>query len=304
MKPVARETSTTNGAPTQHGELLRSATEAPLYGPVRPQPTSVPRHGSRALLEIGGKRVPFMRWSFLRLLLSMRRLMRVWQVGDGREERLAAYVVQNARQGDLDDVIRTIDEYCYQRSYMINVGDEKGAILDEAVRRARPSQLLELGTYCGYSALRICRAMPDTARLVSIEFNPANAVIAHRIWEHADISDRVALVIGTLGDGDRTIATLESEHEFGAESLDFVFIDHDKSVYVSDLELILGRGWLHPGSVVVADNVKFPGAPEYRAYLKERQDESWRTVEHEAHLEYQSLLKDLMLESDYLGSPA
>jgi catechol O-methyltransferase len=248
--------------------------------------------------------VPFLRWSFIRLILSMRRLMRVWQVGDGREERLASYVIQHAREGDLDDAIRTIDEYCYERSYMINVGDEKGAILDAAVRRARPSQLLELGTYCGYSALRTCHAMPDDARLVSIEFNAANAIIARRILEHAGVIDRVTVLVGTLGDGGRTIATLEADHGFAVGSLDFVFIDHDKSVYVSDLELILGRGWLRPGSVVLADNVKFPGAPEYRAYLQERQDQSWQTVEHEVHLEYQSLLKDMMLESDYLGGPA
>jgi catechol O-methyltransferase len=273
-----------------------SATEAPIC----PQSASVPRRHSRPLLEIGGKRVPFMRWSFIRLLLSMRRLMRVWQVGDGREERVASYVFENSRAGDLDDVIRAIDEYSYSRSYMINVGDEKGAILDEAVRRARPLQLLELGTYCGYSALRMCRAMPDGARLVSIEFNPANAVIARRIFDYAGVSDRVAVLEGTLGDG-LTIAALEAEHGFAAGSLDFVFIDHDKSVYVSDLELILGRAWLHPGSVVVADNVKFPGAPEYRAYLKDRQDVCWRTVEHKAHLEYQSLLRDLVLESDYIG---
>lgn len=303
MKTFADEQSATKGAPTPHHELRGSATDGACGSPTLVQPTSAPRHQSGAILEIGGRRMPFMRWSFIRLLLSMRRLMRVWQVGDGREERLADYVLQNARQGDLDDVIRAIDEYCYQRSFMINVGDEKGAILDEAVRRARPSQLLELGTYCGYSALRICRAMPNDARLVSIEFNPANAVIARRIWEHAGISDRAALLVGTLGDGG-PIATLEAEHGFAAGSLDFVFIDHDKNVYVSDLELILGRGWLHPGSVVVADNVKFPGAPEYRAYLKERQGRSWRTVEHDAHLEYQSLLKDLVLESDYLGGPA
>lgn len=303
MKTVAQEQSATKGAPTEHHELRGSATGGACGSPALVQPTSAPRHQSGAILEIGGRRMPFMRWSFIRLLLSMRRLMRVWQVGDGREERLADYALQNARRGDLDDVIRAIDEYCYQRSFMINVGDEKGAILDEAVRRARPSQLLELGTYCGYSALRICRAMPNDARLVSIEFNPANAVIARRIWEHAGISGRVALLVGTLGDGG-PIATLEAEHGFAAGSLDFVFIDHDKNVYVSDLELILGRGWLHPGSVVVADNVKFPGAPEYRAYLKERQGRSWRTVEHDAHLEYQSLLKDLVLESDYLGGPA
>jgi len=274
-----------------------SATETSIRRP----PASAPSHHARSLLEIGGRRMPFMRWSFIRLLLSLRRLMRVWQVGDGREERLAGYVVENAHERDLDDVIRAIDEYSYSRSYMINVGDEKGAILDEAVRRARPSQLLELGTYCGYSALRMCRAMPDGARLVSIEFNAANAVIARRILEYAGVSDRVAVLVGTLGDGGLTIASLEAEHGFSAGSLDFVFIDHDKSAYVSDLELILSRGWLHPGSVVVADNVKFPGAPDYRAYLKECQDVRWRTIEHEAHLEYQSLLRDLVLESDYLG---
>jgi len=43
--------------------------------------------------------------------------------------RLAGYVVQNTREGDLDDVIRVIDEYCYELSFMINVGDEKGASL-------------------------------------------------------------------------------------------------------------------------------------------------------------------------------
>jgi catechol O-methyltransferase len=147
----------------------------------------------------------------------------------------------------------------------------------------------------------MCRAMPGGARLVSIECNAANAVIARRIFEYAGVSDRVAVLVGTLGDGGPTIAALESEHGFAAGSLDFVFIDHDKSEYVSDLELILGRGWLHPGLVVVADNVKFPGAPEYRAYFKDRQDVSWRTVEHETHLEYQSLLRDLVLESDHIG---
>ncbi len=182
MKTYATEESATTGMPAQHRELLGSATEGPLHGPVSLQPKGVPRYRSRAILEIGGRRVPFMRWSFIRLMLSLRRLMRVWQVGDGREERLADYVVQTAREGDLDDVIRAIDEYCYERSFMINVGDEKGAILDEAVRRARPSQLLELGTYCGYSALRMCRAMPDSARLVSIEFNPATRSSPAASW--------------------------------------------------------------------------------------------------------------------------
>lgn len=251
--------------------------------------------------EIGGKRFPFLRPSLIRAMLSMGRLNRTGQVGDGREERLAKYVVENARHGDLDDVIRVIDEFAYKRSFLINVGDEKGEILDRAVQRVRPKLLLELGTYCGYSALRICRAMPDDGRLVSVEFSAANAEIARRIWAHAGVGERVAVVVGTLGDGGPTVTALEAEHDFAAASLDFVFLDHDKSAYLSDLQLILERQWLHPDSVVVADNIKMPGAPGYRDYMKQQEGKRWRTVEHQTHAEYQSLVKDLVLESEYLG---
>ena len=68
-----------------------------------------------------------------------------------------------------------------------------------------------------------------------------------------------------------------------------------------DLKSIVDRGWLRPGSIVVADNVGVPGSPKYRAYMREQQGKQWRTVEHKTHLEYQSLMFDLVLESDYLG---
>src|ERR1700674_539007 len=184
---------------------------------------------------------------------------------------------------------------------MMNVGDEKGEILDGAVRCAQPRRILELGTYCGYSALRIARVMPLDAALYSVEFSPANADIARRIWEHAGVASRVTVVVGSLGDGGGTLAHLESEHGFRPGTLDFVFIDHDKAAYLPDLERILDRGWLRPGSVVVADNVRVPGAPAYPAYMRAYQNDSWDTVEHSAHVEYQSLIKDLVLESKYLG---
>jgi catechol O-methyltransferase len=238
------------------------------------------------------------------MLFGMRKLTRDWQVGDGREEALAAYVLDRARPGDLDDAIRVIDDFCTTRSVMINVGDEKGEILDQAIRNASPSLLLELGTYCGYSGLRMARVMPAGARLYSIEFSAANAEIARRIWDHAGVGDRLTVVLGTLGDGGATIDRLRSEFGFTDRAVDFVFVDHDKSAYLPDLERILEERWLHPGSVVVADNVKFPGAPEYRAYLERAEGKNWRTIEHDTHVEYQSLLKDLVLESHYLGEPA
>jgi catechol O-methyltransferase len=225
-----------------------------------------------------------------------------WQVGDGREEALAEHVTAAAAKGDVDDAIRAIDGFCYGRSIMMNVGDEKGEILDAAIRRVEPRRLLELGTYCGYSALRTARVMPDDGHLYSVEFSPANADIARRIIDHAGIGERVSVVVGTLGDGGSTMSTLEGEHGFGEGALDFVFIDHDKSAYLPDLERILERRWLRTGAVAVADNVKVPGAPAYREYMREREGREWRTTEHETHLEYQTLIKDLVLESEYLGS--
>ena len=170
-----------------------------LRGPSRPAghlPRWVPWAGvvlgtSVAANEVGGKPVPFLRWSVLRLALGSRHLAEHWQVGDGREQALADYVLARARPGDVDDAIRVIDEFCYRRSLMINVGDEKGAILDRAVQRVQPTCVLELGTYCGYSALRIVRMLPPQARLISVEFSPANADIARRLLQHAGVADVV-----------------------------------------------------------------------------------------------------------------
>jgi catechol O-methyltransferase len=253
------------------------------------------------LSEIGGRRIPFLRWSLWRMILGGKHLSTHWQVGDGREAALADHVIANAREGDVDDAIRAIDDFCYRRSIMMNVGDEKGQILDDAIRRTQPRRLLELGTYCGYSALRTARVMGDGARLFSVEFSPANAEIARRILGHAGAGEQVTVLVGTLGDGGDTIAALETRHRFGEGSLDFVFIDHDKSAYLPDLERILARGWLRRGAVVVADNVKVPGVPGYREYMSAREGREWHTTEHETHLEYQTLIKDLVLESEYLG---
>jgi catechol O-methyltransferase len=252
------------------------------------------------LAEIGGRRLPFLRWSFVRMMLGMKRLTTDWQVGDGREEALADHVTSNAAPGDLESAIAAVDEFCYGQSFMINVGDEKGALLDAAIRRAEPRRLLELGTYCGYSALRTARVMPEGAHLYSLEFVEANASIARRILAHAGVESQVTVIVGTLGDGGGTIASLESEHGFAPGSLDFVFIDHAKDAYLPDLERILERDWLRQGAIVVADNVKMPGAPDYRDYMRAQDAGLWRTTEHDTHVEYQSLLKDLVLESEYL----
>jgi catechol O-methyltransferase len=164
------------------------------------------------------QRLPFLRWSMVRMAFAMPGFGKTGQIGDGREEATAAYV----------------------------------------------------------------------------------AAIARRIWAHAGLDDRITCVVGTIGDGGSTLESL-AESGFTSGTLDLLFIDHDKSAYLADLQSILDRGWLHTGSIVVADNVRIPGAPKYRAYMREQQGKLFNTVEHATHVEYQTLLSDLVLESDYLA---
>jgi len=247
-----------------------------------------------------GQRFPLLRWSVIRTGISIRNFNRTGQIGDGREAAAADYVEANARRGDIDDVLATVDKYAYAESFLVNVGDEKGALLDAAVRRADPRLVLELGTYCGYSALRIARSVPS-ARIVTVELAQANAAVARRIWEHAGVADRITCVVGTIGDGGATLDALRDECGFAPDTVDFLFIDHNKNVYLADLLSIVERGWLRQGAIVVADNVGFPGSPKYRGYMREQQGKSWETVEHRSHVEYQNLLPDMVLESRYLG---
>ena len=246
------------------------------------------------------RRIPLLRWSVLRMATGVRNLAKTGQIGDGREAAAVDYVLNHARAGDIDDVLATIDRFAYEKSMLINVGDEKGQLLDAAVRRADPSVALELGTYVGYGALRIARAAPS-AKVFSVEIAQANATNARRIWSHAGVADRVTCVVGTIGDGGRTLDALAGKHGFTSGAIDFLFLDHDKDLYLDDLTSILERGWLRRGSIAVADNVRLPGAPQYRRYMREQQGKAWNTTEHKTHLEYQSMVSDLVLESVYLG---
>ncbi len=114
-------------------------------------------------------------------------------------------------------------------------------------------------------------------------------------------SDAALALDYTQSSVSQQITTLEEELGVAAGTLDFVFLDHDKDAYVPDLELIVERGWLRPGAIVVADNVKSPGVPRYREYMRDHEGRDWRTTEHDTHVEYQTLIKDLVLESEYLG---
>lgn len=63
--------------------------------------------------------------------------------------------------------------------------------MDTVVQEQSPSMLLELGAYCGYSAIRMARLMPPSARLLTIELNPDYAAITQQMVDFAGLQDKV-----------------------------------------------------------------------------------------------------------------
>uniref|UniRef100_A0A3Q0RS41 catechol O-methyltransferase n=1 Tax=Amphilophus citrinellus TaxID=61819 RepID=A0A3Q0RS41_AMPCI len=108
-----------------------------------------------------------------------------------RPQRLLGAVQKNATRGDPRSVVKAIDEFCRHKEWAMNVGDEKGCILDSVVSELNPATVLELGTYCGYSTVRIASLLPPHAKLITLEFNPDYAKIACQVIAWAGLEDKV-----------------------------------------------------------------------------------------------------------------
>lgn len=253
-----------------------------------------------SLHELAGRPVSFLRLSVLRMAL-MRRNQGQWQVGDGREQACLQYVQRKALKGNADAVLSAIDEFAYQKSFLMNVGDTKGKILDDFVRQRQPKISIELGSYIGYSAIRIAKLLPQDGHLYCVELLESNSKIIREMVEHAGLTSKVTVVNGSLSDEGKTISRLIEEYGFRPGVVDLCFIDHDKRYYLSDLKLMMEQQWFREGSVVVADNVLYPGAPEYEKYMKSDEAKAfWMSREFETYLEYQTIIKDKVLVSTYI----
>jgi catechol O-methyltransferase len=176
-----------------------------------------------------------------------------------RVEQALAFARAHARAGDPESVLAALDRFGRERSFLMNVGDRKGEILDAEVRAKRPARALEIGAFCGYSAVRIARLLRGWGgRLVSLEASEENARVARAMVELAGLSD---LVDVRHAKAEEAIPSLSAP-------FDLVFIDHWKDLYAPDLERLEKHGLLVPGSVVVADNVGLFDASDYFAHVR------------------------------------
>lgn len=212
---------------------------------------------------------------------------------DGCPVKYIEHVRKSAKNGDVTNVIDTIDKYCWNEEWHMNVGDVKGKLLDGFVEEQAPKVALELGSYLGYSGLRIARKLSDDSKLFTIEINPQSAKIAQEVYEIAGVDKKITLLQGDSGD---IIKTLKTEH--GIESIDFVFIDHWKNLYKRDVLALENSGLLRKGSMLVADNVVYPGNPEYLEYV--RNNPKYTSENFMSKLEY-SEKDDALEKSIFLG---
>jgi len=186
---------------------------------------------------------------------------------DCRERALINYVRQNAEKGNAEAVLSAIDSFT-DHSWMTILGKEKGSILDDAVQEYAPRVALELGTYCGYSVIRIASKMtkPDS-KLVTIEMNSHNFGIAQEMIEHAGLSSKVTVLKGILSELDDKLEDILNE--VTASYFDFIFMDHSKHCYLPDFMLLENKGMLGKGTCIVADSVGYSEAQNYLNYLRE-----------------------------------
>ena len=78
-------------------------------------------------------------------LLSIVHLSIRKQMGSSDTAALLDYVLRKSRPGDIQSVINTIDYFAWNKKWLMNIGDIKGKILDDAVRERNPATILEIG---------------------------------------------------------------------------------------------------------------------------------------------------------------
>ena len=65
---------------------------------------------------------------------------------------------------------------------------------------------------------------------------------------------------------------------------DLIFIDHHKAYYLSDFKLIEANGGIRKGTVIVGDNIIYPGTPDYLAFFKTTNE--YDSILYHTYLEY------------------
>jgi len=141
----------------------------------------------------------------------------------------------------------------YRKTYvrMVNgrmcSGHLQGSLLTLLSKLIRPTRILEIGTYTGYSALCLAKGLSDNGLLYTIEINEEFKQFAAEFFEEAGMSDKI---IHHIGDAEDIVPQLD-------EMFDLVFIDADKRKYLTHYNLVFPK--VKIGGIIIADNTLWAG---------------------------------------------
>jgi predicted O-methyltransferase YrrM len=169
-------------------------------------------------------------------------------------ELVKQHRVWRANLNKAASILREIEERSHNEFLPI-VGPEKGLMLAEEVRKAKPKRVLEAGTLIGYSAILMGNELDETAQIITIEIHADEVEAAEENIRRAMIPPKVEVI---TGDAIQVIPQLKG-------FFDFVFIDAEKSEYLDYLRLVEDK--LRKGTVIVADNAGI-FAKQMTAYLE------------------------------------
>jgi caffeoyl-CoA O-methyltransferase len=132
----------------------------------------------------------------------------------------------------------------------MQIATEQGTFMGILVAAIEARSAVEVGTFTGYSALCVARALPADGKLLCCDVNEEWTSIGRRYWERAGVANKITLKLAPAAD---TLKSLPASH-----SLDFAFIDADKSNYATYYEEILKR--TRPNGLILFDNVLWGGS--------------------------------------------
>lgn len=126
-------------------------------------------------------------------------------------------------------------------------GHMQGRVLSLFSKLITPKNILEIGTYTGYSALCLAEGLNKNGKLHTIDCNEEVMQVANRYFEESDYTQNI---VPHIGDALEIIPKLEVEFQL-------VFIDADKENYCNYFDLSIKK--LAPGGIIIADNVLWSG---------------------------------------------
>jgi predicted O-methyltransferase YrrM len=126
-------------------------------------------------------------------------------------------------------------------------GHLQGRVLSMLTHLIRPNNILEIGTYTGYSAICMAEGLSENGHIHTIDINEELQPIVQKYIHLTGNADRITIHIG---DAMEIIPSLNI-------AFDMVFIDADKTNYLNYYHLIFDR--LPIGAVIIADNVLWSG---------------------------------------------